>query len=79
MGVQGRYGEVRRAWVLDRRRRADEERRYVKTAESLTCHYVWGRYDVLVLPASFPYGGMENSNLTFVRSLFLASIPPSQR
>lgn len=40
----------------------------MKTAESLTCEYAWGRYDMLVLPASFPYGGMENSNLTFVRS-----------
>ncbi|KAK4705696.1 hypothetical protein P7C70_g496, partial [Phenoliferia sp. Uapishka_3] len=40
--------------------------KYLATAESLTCDYVWGRYDVLVLPASFPYGGMENSNLTFL-------------
>ncbi|KAM0754058.1 hypothetical protein T439DRAFT_322944 [Meredithblackwellia eburnea MCA 4105] len=40
--------------------------KFVKTAEELTCEYVWGRYDVLVLPSSFPYGGMENSNLTFL-------------
>lgn len=51
-----------------------EASRYLKTAESLTCPYVWGRYDVLVLPASFPYGGMENSNLTFVR-LFSIRVP----
>ena len=27
--------------------------------------YIWGTYTVLVLPASFPYGGMENPMLTF--------------
>ncbi|RXN25703.1 leukotriene A-4 hydrolase [Labeo rohita] len=38
----------------------------LKTAESLAGPYVWGQYDVLVLPPSFPYGGMENPCLTFV-------------
>ena len=28
----------------------------LRTAESLTCPYLWSRYDVLCLPASFPYG-----------------------
>ncbi len=28
--------------------------------------YIWGRYDVLLLPPSFPYGGMENPCLTFL-------------
>ena len=37
----------------------------VTTAESLYGKYRWGRYDVLVLPPSFPYGGMENPTLTF--------------
>jgi len=27
--------------------------------------YRWGRYDILVLPPSFPFGGMENPRLTF--------------
>jgi aminopeptidase N len=31
----------------------------LKTAEDLCGPYVWGRYDLLVLPPSFPYGGME--------------------
>jgi len=35
------------------------------TTESLYGPYVWGRYDVLVLPPSFPFGGMENPRLTF--------------
>jgi len=37
----------------------------VNTAESLYGKYAWGRYDVLVLPPSFPFGGMENPCLTF--------------
>ena len=35
-------------------------------AEKLYGPYRWGRYDMLVLPASFPFGGMENPNLTFL-------------
>lgn len=38
----------------------------VYAAEKLYGPYRWGRYDVLVLPPSFPYGGMENPNLTFL-------------
>ena len=38
----------------------------VHAAEQLYGPYRWGRYDVLVLPPSFPYGGMENPNLTFL-------------
>jgi leukotriene-A4 hydrolase len=35
------------------------------TAEALYGPYRWDRYDILVLPPSFPYGGMENPRLTF--------------
>lgn len=38
----------------------------VYAAEKLFGAYRWGRYDVLVLPPSFPFGGMENPNLTFL-------------
>jgi leukotriene-A4 hydrolase len=44
----------------------------LQTAESLCGPYVWGRYDLLVLPPSFPYGGMENPCLTFVTPTLLA-------
>ena len=37
----------------------------VAAAEKLYGPYRWGRYDILVLPPSFPYGGMENPTLTF--------------
>ena len=45
---------------------------FLQAAESLTCPYVWGRYDVLCLPPSFPYGGMENPCLTFATPTLLA-------
>ncbi|MGO8971820.1 MAG: M1 family metallopeptidase [Myxococcaceae bacterium] len=41
-------------------------------AEALLGPYVWGRFDVLVLPPSFPYGGMENPTLTFLTPTVLA-------
>uniref|UniRef100_A0A3P8UG66 Leukotriene A-4 hydrolase n=1 Tax=Amphiprion percula TaxID=161767 RepID=A0A3P8UG66_AMPPE len=37
----------------------------LKTAEDLAGPYVWGQYDILVLPPSSAYGGMENPCLTF--------------
>lgn len=37
----------------------------VKTAEALYGPYLWVRYDLIVLPPSFPFGGMENPRLTF--------------
>ncbi|MGN6151175.1 MAG: M1 family metallopeptidase [Lysobacteraceae bacterium] len=43
---------------------ADTEK-MIGTAESLYGPYRWDRYDLLVLPPSFPYGGMENPRLTF--------------
>ncbi|MFN3875629.1 MAG: aminopeptidase, partial [Flavobacteriales bacterium] len=43
---------------------ADMER-MLETAEQLYGPYRWGRYDVIVLPPSFPFGGMENPRLTF--------------
>uniref|UniRef100_H3BAN2 Leukotriene A4 hydrolase n=1 Tax=Latimeria chalumnae TaxID=7897 RepID=H3BAN2_LATCH len=44
----------------------------LKVAEDLAGPYVWGQYDLLVLPPSFPYGGMENPCLTFVTPTLLA-------
>ncbi|RZL06913.1 MAG: aminopeptidase, partial [Hymenobacter sp.] len=40
--------------------------RTVTAAEQLYGPYKWARYDLLTLPASFPFGGMENPCLTFV-------------
>ncbi len=40
-------------------------------AETIGGPYRWGRYDVLVLPPSFPYGGMENPRVTFATPTIL--------
>ncbi|GJQ82648.1 hypothetical protein Trydic_g19665 [Trypoxylus dichotomus] len=39
---------------------------HLKAAEEICGPYVWERYDLLVLPPSFPYGGMENPCLAYV-------------
>jgi leukotriene-A4 hydrolase len=44
---------------------AENEEKIVE-AEKLLGAYLWGRYDLLILPPSFPYGGMENPRLTFL-------------
>jgi leukotriene A-4 hydrolase/aminopeptidase len=50
---------------------ADTEK-MVAAAEKLYGAYRWKRYDLLVLPPSFPYGGMENPMLTFATPTILA-------
>ena len=47
-------------WELE----ADMER-FMEVAEKIVFPYKWGEYNVLVLPPSFPYGGMENPIYTF--------------
>lgn len=44
----------------------------VSAAEELCGPYRWERYDLLVLPPSFPFGGMENPRLTFVTPTMIA-------
>jgi leukotriene-A4 hydrolase len=44
----------------------------IEAAEKLYGPYRWGEYDVLVLPPSFPFGGMENPRLTFATPTILA-------
>jgi len=41
-------------------------------AEAIYGPYRWGRYDLLILPPSFPYGGMENPRLSFITPTVLA-------
>jgi aminopeptidase N len=43
----------------------EDTEKMIQTAEKLYGPYRWDRYDLLVLPPSFPYGGMENPRLTF--------------
>ena len=44
----------------------------IARAEELFGPYDWDRYDMLVLPPSFPYGGMENPRMTFLTPTLLA-------
>lgn len=46
--------------------------RMLQATEKLYGAYRWGRYDVLVLPPSFPFGGMENPCVTFATPTILA-------
>lgn len=43
-------------------------------AEEICGPYVWKTYDLLVMPPSFPYGGMENPCLTMVTPTLLVKL-----
>lgn len=44
----------------------------IDIGEALYGPYRWGRYDLLVLPASFPFGGMENPRVSYVTPTIIA-------
>ena len=46
--------------------------KFLKIAENYIGEYVWGQYNILVLPPSFPFGGMENPTLTFLTPSLIA-------
>lgn len=46
--------------------------KYLEKAIEICGEYVWKRYDLLVMPPSFPYGGMENPCMTFVTPTLIA-------
>jgi len=49
-----------------------ETEQMIDVVEKLYGPYRWGRYDILLLPPSFPFGGMENPRLTFATPTILA-------
>jgi len=49
-----------------------EVEQMIATAERLFGPYEWDRYDMLVLPPAFPYGGMENPRMTFLTPTVIA-------
>jgi leukotriene-A4 hydrolase len=53
-------------------RELSDTEKMVLATERLYGPYRWGRYDILILPPSFPYGGMENPRLTFATPTMLA-------
>ena len=59
--------------MLDKAAREFEDtEKMVVATENLYGPYRWDRYDILVLPPSFPIGGMENPRLTFATPTVLA-------
>jgi leukotriene-A4 hydrolase len=58
--------------VADAAQEFAEVESMIDAAERLYGPYRWGRYDILVLPPSFPFGGMENPRLTFATPTILA-------
>ncbi|QFU23872.1 M1 family metallopeptidase [Shewanella eurypsychrophilus] len=50
----------------------EDTEKMVEIAESLLGPYPWGRYDMIVLPPSFPFGGMENPRLAFITPTLIA-------
>lgn len=44
----------------------------IQAAEGLYGPYAWEKYDLLILPPSFPFGGMENPRLTFLTPTVIA-------
>lgn len=53
-------------------REFDETPAMIRAAEALYGPYVWKRYDLLILPPAFPFGGMENPRLTFATPTVIA-------
>jgi aminopeptidase N len=71
--VSGRCGVWAEPVTLAKAAREFEDvEKMVAAAERLFGPYRWGRYDILVLPPSFPFGGMENPRLTFATPTVIA-------
>ena len=49
-----------------------ETEQMIQASEKMFGPYRWGRYDLLILPPSFPFGGMENPRLSFITPTVIA-------
>jgi leukotriene-A4 hydrolase len=66
----GIYAE---AYILDAAvAEFDDTQAMIDKAEEMYGKYRWGRYDLLMLPPSFPFGGMENPRLSFITPTVVA-------
>lgn len=71
--IPGRTGIYAEPSVLDSAAREFEDtEEMIRTVEKRFGAYRWGRYDLLILPPSFPFGGMENPALTFATPTVIA-------
>jgi leukotriene-A4 hydrolase len=65
--ISNRSGVWAEPTVVDSAQKEFEDtEKMIQVAEKLYGPYQWGRYDMLILPASFPFGGMENPRLSFI-------------
>ncbi len=65
--ISSRSGVWAEPTVVDGAQKEFEDtEKMIQVAEKLYGPYQWGRYDMLILPASFPFGGMENPRLSFI-------------
>ena len=67
----GVYAETRRPIAAAAHEFAETEQ-MIEVSEKLFGPYRWGRYDLLILPPSFPFGGMENPRLSFITPTSIA-------
>jgi len=71
--ISDRTGVYAEAQVVNKAKSELEDMEaMLKAAENLYGPYQWERYDVVFLPPSFPFGGMENPRLTFATPTILA-------
>jgi leukotriene A-4 hydrolase/aminopeptidase len=71
--ISRRSGVYAEPPVLDKAAREFEDtEKMIQAAERLFGPYRWEEYDMLMLPPSFPFGGMENPRLTFLTPTVLA-------
>jgi len=60
-------------YILDRSvAEFNDTQAMIDSTEKLFGEYRWGRYDLLILPPSFPFGGMENPRLSFITPTVVA-------
>ncbi len=71
--IRGRTGIYAEPSMLNAAAREFEDtEEMIKVVEKRFGRYRWGRYDLLILPPSFPFGGMENPCLTFATPTVIA-------
>ncbi len=71
--ISGRTGVYAEPGVIDAATAEFSDlERMVAACESLFGPYRWGRYDILILPPSAPFGGMENPRLSFITPTVIA-------
>jgi leukotriene A-4 hydrolase/aminopeptidase len=68
-----RTGVYAESYILDAAAAefADTEQMLIRTEQDYG-PYRWDRYDLLILPPSFPFGGMENPRLSFITPTVIA-------